>query len=108
MNTSNHILVLDPITYTGGSKIATREMLDLLDRNNNKITVLTANPSSWLLRSVNIIKMSHPNWLPISEYGKSYWFRQLYFCLWLLYIRLFYEKIDVAVGASGPGIDMSL
>lgn len=108
MNKSNHILVLDPITYTGGSKNATREMLDLLDRNNNKITILTANPSSWLLRNVEIIKMTHPSWLPVSEYGKSYWARQLYFCFWLLYTRLFYGRIDVAVGASGPGIDMPI
>lgn len=108
MNKPNHILVLDPITYAGGSKVATREMLDLLNRKNNRITILTANPSSWLLRNVEIIKMSHPNWLPISEYGKSYWARQLYFCFWLLYTRLFYGKIDVAVGASGPGIDMPI
>lgn len=108
MNKSNHILVLDPITYAGGSKIATREMLDLLDRKNNHITILTTNPSSWLLRNVEIIKMSHPSWLPVSEYGKSYWVRQLYFCFWLLYSRLFYGKIDVAVGASGPGIDMPI
>ncbi|MDD9194447.1 glycosyltransferase family 4 protein [Aliivibrio sp. S3MY1] len=108
MNKSNHILVLDPITYSGGSKIATREMLDLLNRKNNRVTILTANPSSWLLRNVEIIKMSHPNWLPVSEYGKSYWTRQLYFCFWLFYARLFYGKIDVAVGASGPGIDMPI
>ncbi|MBB1311951.1 glycosyltransferase family 4 protein [Aliivibrio sp. SR45-2] len=108
MNKSNHILVLDPIAYAGGSKVATREMLDLLDRKSNHITILTANPCSWLLRNVEIVKMSHPNWLPLSEQGKGYWLRQFYFCFWLIYTRIFYGKIHIAVGASGPGIDMPI
>lgn len=55
-----------------------------------------------------MINMSHPKWLPISEHGKGYWLRQLYFCFWLIYTRIFYGKINMAVGASGPGIDMPL
>lgn len=108
MNNINHILVFDPITYTGGSKVATREMMDLINRKKHHITILTANPSSWLLRNIEIINMSHPKWLPISEHGKGYWLRQLYFCFWLIYTRIFYGKINMAVGASGPGIDMPL
>lgn len=59
MNNINHILVFDPITYAGGSKVATRAMMDLINRKKHHITILTANPSSWLLRNIEIINMSH-------------------------------------------------
>lgn len=108
MNKTNHIVVFDPIAYAGGSKVATREMMDLINRKTNRITILTADPASWLLRNATIIRMSHPRWLPISEHGKGFWLRQCYFCFWLLYVRLFYRRITTCVGASGPGIDMPI
>lgn len=47
MNNINHILVFDPITYAGGSKVATREMLDLINRK--KSTTLQSLPQTQAL-----------------------------------------------------------
>lgn len=104
----HHIFVFDPICYTGGSKFATREVLNLIDRQQHRLTILTSDPQSWQMKQANIISLPYPSWLPISDVGNGYWLRQFYFCWWILYVRCLHGSINVAVGASCPGNDMPL
>ena len=47
MNRAHHIVVIDPIAFAGGSKVATRNMLDLNNKTSTRITVVTADPDFW-------------------------------------------------------------
>ncbi|WP_163921737.1 glycosyltransferase [Photobacterium sp. Alg240-V54] len=108
MTDDHHIFVFDPICYAGGSKFATREVLKLINSRKNRLTILTSDPQSWPIAQANIISLSYPSWLSISDVGKGYWLRQIYFCWWILYSRYLYGSIQVAVGASCPGNDMPI
>ena len=44
---SIHILLIDPIAYCGGSKVATGHILDGLDANISRVTIVTNDPDSW-------------------------------------------------------------
>ena len=47
MSSKKHILVIDPTAFAGGSKVATENILRLLDTDNIHITVVTTDRSSW-------------------------------------------------------------
>ncbi|MBW3697805.1 glycosyltransferase [Vibrio sp. T187] len=107
-----HGFVYDPIAFAGGSKVATAEMLTVCGDKNVRFTILTSTPSSW-----SHIKKSNPdtsiislaNWSFLSQAnGIRYWFAQLYFASMIFFTLLRIKRIDYAVGASGPGIDMAL
>lgn len=116
---SGHCLVFDPISFSGGSKVATSEALSLCDEKNTQFTILTASPKCWsnsslaLSHNVSIIKLHIPNSLSQASSGSLFWVKQLYLsmciCLTLLSVKLSKSNsISKLIGCSGPGIDMSL
>ncbi|MGL4677899.1 MAG: hypothetical protein ACRCWC_00775, partial [Plesiomonas shigelloides] len=61
-----HLLLLDPIAFNGGSKVANRALLGLLkadasNRHAVKITVLTRDPSSWQSAAGNHLQNDSAN-----------------------------------------------
>jgi glycosyltransferase involved in cell wall biosynthesis len=103
-----HILLIDPIAYCGGSKIATSHILDALDSNTSKVTIVTNDPDSWPTGSLNKSSLFDPRFLASKEQGIWYFLRHGLIVISILWARLRYGRIDVALGASGPGVDLSM
>ena len=105
---TQHLLVLDPIAFRGGSKIATENILHLLDTEQVRVTVLSADPDSWCSKQFTRVKLIQPRWFAKQDKGISYFVRHIYIAMLIVLTRLRFGKINTALGASGPGIDLSL
>ena len=105
---SVHILLVDPIAFLGGSKIATNRILRLLDQGSTRVTIVTKDPSSWPGSHFRKSPLFEANFLVGREQGIRYFLRHLLIVFSLTWARLKFGRIDVAVGASGPGTDLSL
>ncbi len=108
MNPKHHLLVIDPTAFTGGSKIATENILRLLNSKQTRITVLTADQSSWRWPPLNRVRLYQPQWLAQQEQGILYFLRHIIIAFNLLLTCLRFGRFDIAVGASGPGVDLAL
>jgi len=108
MNKQRHLIVIDPTAFAGGSKVATESILSLLDSQQFRITVLTADKQSWLSKQINRVNVYEPKCLAQKEQGIGYFIRHGVLALQLLWARLRFGRIDVALGASGPGVDLAL
>jgi len=108
MKHKKHLLVIDPTAFPGGSKIATENILNLLEPNNQNITILTADKDSWSSDRFRCVSLYQPDVLSKKVSGIMYFLRHLVIALSIVLIRLRYGKIDIAVGASGPGVDLSI
>ncbi|MDA0116541.1 glycosyltransferase family 4 protein [Vibrio sp. T11.5] len=107
-------LVFDPITFKGGSKIATVEALSLCRADINQFVIVTADVDYWkstklvASHSVDIVALPLIKPLAKQHYGLLYWLNQCYIAFCLLFILVKYKGIERAIGASGPGMDMAL
>jgi len=108
MCAKRHLLIIDPIAFTGGSKIATENILRLLDSEQMRITILTADTDSWHWPQLRRIRLFEPQWLSRQEQGIPYFLRHLLIALQLMLIRLRLGRLDITMGASGPGVDLAL
>ncbi|OIQ26292.1 glycosyltransferase family 4 protein [uncultured Vibrio sp.] len=110
----NHYLIFDPIAFLGGSKIATREALSLTSESKTKYTIVTTHQDSWdnsyltEHHDVQFIQLPALKALVKIESGKLYWVKQCIYLLFLIATLLRISKVNALVGASGPGVDMSL
>jgi glycosyltransferase involved in cell wall biosynthesis len=103
-----HILVIDPISFRGGSKVATESILRLLDTDKIKITVLSADPNSWQWTKLHCIPLYQIKWLAQQEQGITYFLSHLWIAMQIILLRIRLGRIDIGVGASGPGVDLAL
>ena len=108
MKTRHHIVVLDPISFVGGSKVATESILQLLDTDITRITVLTADFKSWKDSKFKRKRLYEPDFLSQKTQGIPYFIRHIIIAVQLLILRIRYGHIDITVGASGPGVDLAL
>jgi glycosyltransferase involved in cell wall biosynthesis len=108
MMNKQHLLVLDPTAFSGGSKIATESILRLLDQQKIRITVLSADPDAWQWAQLKRVRLYQPKWLAKKEQGIAYYLRHLFIALNIIIARLRFGRFDIAVGASGPGVDLGL
>jgi len=106
MNSYHHLLVIDPTAYSGGSKVASGNILRLLNKEQVRVTVLTADPDSW--REFRRLQLFQPKWLAWQEQGLLYFLRHLFIAVNIMILRLRFGQIDIALGASGPGVDLAL
>jgi len=103
-----HLIVIDPTAFSGGSKVATENILRLLDTEQTRITILTADAHSWHLPLFKRVRLYQPRWLANKEQGIAYFLRHICIALNLLALRLRFGRFDMALGASGPGVDLAL
>ncbi len=103
-----HILLVDPIAYGGGSKIATARMLRDLDPGQGRVTIVTRDPASWANTAARISPLFESRLLACRDRGIAYFLRHALIVLSLVWARVRHGRFDRAVGASGPGIDLSL
>jgi len=105
---SIHILLIDPIAFPGGSKIATRQMLKILDKNISRVTIVTKDPLSWPASQLKKSALVEPGFLASREQGIGYFLRHILIVFSIIWARFKFGRFDIAVGASGPGVDLSL
>jgi glycosyltransferase involved in cell wall biosynthesis len=103
-----HLIVIDPTAFSGGSKVATENMLRLLDIEQTRITILTADANSWRLPLFKRVRLYQPRWLASRDQGITYFLRHTCIALNVLLLRLRFGRFDIALGASGPGVDLAL
>lgn len=103
-----HILVIDPIPFNGGSKVATENVLKEIEPCETTIRVLTSDKGAWRSEHLKKHSLREPSFLKTKESGYFYFIRHFIILLNILFIRFKYGKIDLAVGASWPGNDLSI
>ncbi len=103
-----NILVVDSIGFPGGSKFATKRMLSLLNKEHYSITVYTADPLTWKDSVDEVIPLIELEWLNKRIKGYRYFIRHMIIMAGILRICFFQKKIHILLGASGPGIDLSI
>lgn len=109
-----HGLIYDPISFTGGSKIATSDALALCDSQRCQFTVITSDPTFWqnsslaVTHSLKVVRLPEIKSLKKKQHGLGYWLKQGFQALTLLIQLGLIQKTDFAIGASGPGVDMPL
>ncbi|WP_028021827.1 glycosyltransferase family 4 protein [Enterovibrio calviensis] len=108
MSKLKHILVLDPIAFSGGSKVSTKHVLTQLEDKNVRVSVLTADTKTWRHTQAFTKALWMPEALEKAEQGAAYFARHVLIALQLLWFRLFIGRIDTALAASGPGVDLGL
>jgi len=107
MKKSKHIVVIDAISFAGGSKVATNIILQTLVHTGLKVTIITNDKSCWHPQ-YQFIKLIEPHWLANKEQGFFYFVRHIILAMHLVISRVRYGPISMAVGSSGPGVDLSL
>lgn len=113
MKDKRHLIVVDPTAFGGGSKVATETILALLNKQQVRITVLSADKDSWKgpqIQSMDLtrVQLYEPKWLAEKEQGLSYFARHFFIAFNLLLVSLRFGRFDIALGASGPGVDLAL
>jgi glycosyltransferase involved in cell wall biosynthesis len=103
-----HILLVDPIAYAGGSKVATARVLALLDPNRTRVTIVTRDPDSWAATAARTSPLFELDALSGKDRGLGYFLRHFLIVFSLLWARIRHGRFERALGASGPGIDLSL
>ncbi|MGF1756771.1 glycosyltransferase family 4 protein [Photobacterium sagamiensis] len=108
MKIKKHILVWDGIAFAGGSKNATLSLLKTLDSNQVVITVITKDPTSWQGMQLKKLQLLEMRWLANKTQGVLFFIKHLLLVFNLVIARLRFGKIDMVLGASGPGGDFTL
>ena len=101
------ILVIDAISFQGGSKIATQQLLNELPLSV-PIFVLTRDAMSWTNERIKPIKLWELYFLAKQEHGVLYYLRHLCISLQIIITLLRMRHINCIIGASGPGVDLSM
>lgn len=108
MKRLKHIVILDPIPFAGGSKVSTKHILSQLESKPVRISILTSDPDTWAKTQAYVKTLYMPKQLEKTEQGLSYFARHFLIALQLLWLRLFVGRMDTALAASGPGVDLGL
>ncbi|KKD60202.1 glycosyltransferase [Grimontia sp. AD028] len=108
MKRLKHIVILDPIPFAGGSKVSTKHILSQLESKPVRISILTSDPDTWAKTQAYVKTLYMPKQLEKTEQGLSYFTRHFLIALQLLWLRLFVGRMDTALAASGPGVDLGL
>ncbi len=103
-----HVLILDPIPFMGGSKIATENILRCCKKPGIRITVLTNDRTSWTWPKLHVQRLYELPQLIEKEMGVLYFIRHFILFANILWVRIRWGKINLAIGASGPGNDLAI
>lgn len=109
MNQVKHILVWDGIGFTGGSKRATLSLLSQLDMSQFRLSVITQDPDSWsAFTEIQRLRFWQPKFLAKQTKGIGFVLKHAFLAVNLVLARLRLGRVDLAIGASGPGVDFCL
>ncbi len=104
----SRILVVDPIPFLGGSKIASESVLNILKDRGHQIDVFTRNPDFWRSYGYAVHALYEPECLETAETGIPYFIK--HFVIWIqVYLWLLVNRgVGLVMGISGPGVDLSI
>ncbi|QDF68138.1 glycosyltransferase family 4 protein [Shewanella sp. SNU WT4] len=102
-----NILLIDAIPFQGGSKVATRTLLHELT-TEHQLCIFTQTPQSWQGLNARFYPLYMPRWLINKDQGIIYFIKYLLIALQVLLRKPSLGKITLAVGASGPSVDLAL
>lgn len=108
MNHKTNILIIDPIRFRGGSKVATETILRQVDLNRFSITVLTSDINSWNLSSIKKMSIFEPKFFRKIEQGIPYFIKHSILSLNIALAIIRTKNTRIVIGASGPGVDFSI
>jgi len=108
MNSKINILIIDPIRFRGGSKVATETILRQIDQHRFNITVLTSDKNSWNLSSIRKLSIFEPKFFRIKEQGIPYFIKHTILSLNIVLAIIRSKNTKIVIGASGPGVDFSI
>ncbi|MDM5129552.1 glycosyltransferase family 4 protein [Aeromonas piscicola] len=100
------IVVVDPIPFRGGSKVATEVLLDESAKRMPEMTfhVLTQDPASWT--HCRHHKLWVPPFLKGRESGLGYLLKQGWQTMVILWLVWRLGEVKCLLAASGPGVDL--
>ncbi|HAU4931599.1 TPA: glycosyltransferase family 4 protein [Aeromonas hydrophila] len=103
---SRKILIIDPIPFRGGSKIATETILNELLKHLPDTTchVITRDAGSWSNYTRHIFWI--PSLLIGRESGLGYMLKQMWQMLAILRLTLCLKNVECFFAVSGPGVDI--
>ena len=105
---SVRLLIVDPIAFRGGSKIATESMLSLLPYDNVELHVLTTDASSWLNDRYHCHRIWEPERLSKQTQGLPFFIHHLVLLINIIFLIIRVGPIHILFAASGPGVDLNL
>ena len=101
------VLIIDTISFNGGSKIATQRLLDTISAETD-VHVITVDPASWQDAHCQIHHLPLPQYLLQAESGKKYLLKHLLTACFGLFVTLRYRNFKVGLGCSIPSNDAAL
>lgn len=103
---NGNILVVDPIPFRGGSKVATEVMLDEMSTRMAALSchVLTQDPASWPRCQHHALWL--PNMLRGRESGIGYLLKQGWQTIVIVWLAWRLGSVTCLLAASGPGVDL--
>lgn len=107
-STKINILIVDSIAFRGGSKIATESIIDQLMGEGISISVLTRDKQSWLDSRIKRYSYVEFPFLSCCERGVGYFIRHSWIALFIFFVWVRNLGKMHVLGASGPGVDLSL
>lgn len=106
--TKNKLLAVDAIPFHGGSKVATKSILDQLIEQGVEVTLLTEDPASWVSSDITLFHLPKMPLFWRSETGFSYYAKHLWISVFLFISWIRCGKPLSVLGTSGPGVDLSI
>lgn len=101
-------LLLDPVAFRGGSKVAAEHALACLPAGTLEVWVLSADPFSWQCPGLRRVALHLPAPLHRASRGVPYALRHLLILLQVLWLYCRAGGFRVLIGNSGPGVDLAL
>jgi glycosyltransferase involved in cell wall biosynthesis len=105
---TRHILVWDGIAFGGGSKSATLSLLKTLTTSRVRVTVISSDADSWQGEGMVVMHPVELMFFATKSQGIAFFIKHVLLSMNILIARLRFGRIDLAIGASGPGVDFSL
>lgn len=103
-HTRSEFLVYDPVSFTGGSKVAMSHIIE--ECPNSRPIIITCDPDSWK-STYKIISIYLPKRLQRASSGLPFYGKQLLLGIQLSIIFLSYFRIKKIAVISGPAVDIS-
>ena len=108
MSSKINILIIDPIRFRGGSKVSTETILRQIDLHRFSITVLSADNNSWNSSFIRKLTIFEPQFFRKMEQGIPYFIKHSILSLNIALAIFRTRNTKIVIGASGPGVDLSI
>ncbi|MFL0805339.1 MAG: glycosyltransferase family 4 protein [Agarilytica sp.] len=103
-----HLVLFDGISFNGGSKVATQNIISQLKISKENIHIVTRDPDSWRNQGLSIHGYSEFKCLEKAEHGMLFYLKHVWIALRVMALIVMLRGRITLMGASGPGVDMAI